>query len=47
MNGHDHPILDTTPEEAPDGFLPTHALEPLEPWPIQESDLPETYPSAH
>ena len=25
----------------------THALEPLEPWSIQEPDLPETYPSAY
>jgi len=24
----------------------THALEPLEPWSIDEVDLPETYPSA-
>jgi hypothetical protein len=25
----------------------TRALEPLEPWSIQEADLPETYPSAY
>jgi erythromycin esterase-like protein len=24
----------------------THALEPLEPWAVDEADLPETYPSA-
>jgi erythromycin esterase-like protein len=24
----------------------THALEPLEPWSLDEADLPETYPSA-
>jgi hypothetical protein len=24
----------------------THALEALEPWSLDEADLPETYPSA-
>ena len=24
----------------------THALEPLEPWALDEADLPETYPTA-